>query len=101
MACCKVFIMSTAIDPVCGMSVDPQTAPAHTTYQGRTYYFCNPHCLTKFAADPQKYLSGKRETMTLKVRETPPGVKRQYICPMDPEVLSDQPGPCPKCGMAL
>jgi Cu+-exporting ATPase len=25
----------------------------------------------------------------------------EYICPMDPEVLSDRPGPCPICGMAL
>lgn len=24
-----------------------------------------------------------------------------YTCPMHPEVLSDQPGDCPKCGMAL
>lgn len=24
-----------------------------------------------------------------------------YTCPMHPEVISDQPGPCPKCGMAL
>ncbi|MHB1699462.1 MAG: heavy metal translocating P-type ATPase [Acidobacteriaceae bacterium] len=25
----------------------------------------------------------------------------KYICPMDPEVESDKPGVCPKCGMAL
>jgi membrane fusion protein, copper/silver efflux system len=25
----------------------------------------------------------------------------QYHCPMDPEVTSDQPGTCPKCGMSL
>ena len=24
-----------------------------------------------------------------------------YQCEMDPEVLSDKPGNCPKCGMAL
>ena len=24
-----------------------------------------------------------------------------YTCPMDPEVVSDQPGKCPKCGMNL
>jgi Cu+-exporting ATPase len=27
--------------------------------------------------------------------------KVEYICPMDPEVVSDKPGPCPICGMAL
>ncbi|MCB1086305.1 MAG: copper-translocating P-type ATPase, partial [Verrucomicrobiae bacterium] len=25
----------------------------------------------------------------------------KYTCPMHPEVISDQPGDCPKCGMAL
>ena len=30
-----------------------------------------------------------------------PAVKTEWICPMDPEVLSDKPGSCPKCGMAL
>src|SRR5579875_1546549 len=24
-----------------------------------------------------------------------------YVCPMDPEVRANEPGPCPKCGMAL
>jgi hypothetical protein len=25
----------------------------------------------------------------------------QYTCPMHPEVISDKPGKCPKCGMTL
>lgn len=24
-----------------------------------------------------------------------------YQCPMDPEIISDKPGSCPKCGMDL
>lgn len=27
--------------------------------------------------------------------------KVQYTCPMHAEVISDKPGDCPKCGMAL
>jgi Cu+-exporting ATPase len=41
----------------------------------------------------------------MSVGNTPPAapaaVKRQYVCPMDPDVVSDRPGACPKCGMAL
>lgn len=29
------------------------------------------------------------------------GVSVPYTCPMHPEVISDKPGACPKCGMAL
>jgi hypothetical protein len=28
-------------------------------------------------------------------------VKVKYTCPMHPEVISDKPGKCPKCGMTL
>jgi hypothetical protein len=28
-------------------------------------------------------------------------VKENYTCTMDPEVISDKPGKCPKCGMKL
>ncbi len=48
-----------AIDPVCKMEVDPQTAPAKTVYKGQTYYFCAPGCKVAFEKDPEKYL---RET---------------------------------------
>jgi hypothetical protein len=36
-------------------------------------------------------------TRTKKVKPA----KVQYTCTMHPEVLSDKPGKCPKCGMAL
>jgi hypothetical protein len=28
-------------------------------------------------------------------------VKNKYTCPMHPEVISNKPGKCPKCGMTL
>jgi hypothetical protein len=32
---------------------------------------------------------------------SPDGAKAIYTCPMHPEVTSDKPGNCPKCGMRL
>jgi YHS domain-containing protein len=47
--------MQTVIDPVCGMSIDPATAAAHTVFEGRDYYFCSTECLGLFQKDPEKY----------------------------------------------
>lgn len=50
-----------AIDPVCGMSVRPETAVARVEYAGHTYYFCSKQCAADFTADPARYLpSGDR-----------------------------------------
>jgi xanthine dehydrogenase accessory factor len=49
-------VPSTAIDPVCHMTVTIATARHVGTWDGRTWYFCNPRCKDKFLADPQRYL---------------------------------------------
>ena len=49
--------MASAKDPVCGMTVDTDHAPATAEYEGKTYYFCAPGCRTAFLADPKKYAS--------------------------------------------
>jgi Cu+-exporting ATPase len=85
----------TAIDPVCGMTVDPARASGSSEYGGTTYYFCNPHCKMKFDADPTAYVAERRP----EPKTAPAGT--MYVCPMDPEVRQDRPGACPKCGMAL
>ena len=33
-----------AVDPVCGMTVDPHTAKHRAEHQGHTYYFCSAGC---------------------------------------------------------
>jgi len=43
-----------ALDPVCGMTVDPAKAAGHLEHKGRTYHFCSKHCLHAFSADPEK-----------------------------------------------
>jgi Cu+-exporting ATPase len=48
-----------AIDPICGMTVDPATAAGQYDYKGLTYYFCAVSCLERFRADPERALSKK------------------------------------------
>ncbi|MBZ4397821.1 heavy metal translocating P-type ATPase [Myxococcus sp. AS-1-15] len=88
-----------AIDPVCGMKVDPSAPKGGSLeHEGRTFHFCNPKCRERFAADPARYLAPPPESP-----EPPPPAApgTMYVCPMDPEVRQDHPGACPKCGMAL
>src|SRR6266851_1481193 len=89
------------LDPVCGMRVDPETAPASFDHGGKTYYFCNPSCAEKFAANPGHFLQTVPSVHHMGSSAPPPGAKVEYTCPMHPEVVSDHPGSCPKCGMAL
>jgi len=114
----------TVTDPVCGMKVDPATAAASLEHAGHAVHFCSNHCADKFRAEPHSYLpaadasSGTEVKMSQhfsgkshschhgdgehKPKPAPtasPGAR--YTCPMHPEVISDQPGDCPECGMAL
>ena len=77
---------SLAIDPICGMSVDPRTAIS-CERDGKLWYFCCEHCRVKF-------LHPAAETTNV-----PLGTS--YFCPMCPEITSDHPASCPTCGMAL
>ncbi len=82
-------------DPVCGMKV--RANPEKTVeYAGAAYHFCSTGCVTKFKADPQKYLSPRPvEAMA------PAAEGTIFTCPMHPEIRQPAPGNCPKCGMAL
>ena len=87
----------TARDPVCGMSVNPETSKHRFEYNGTTYHFCSSGCRTRFEADPGKYLdTSKADTARAPVPEG-----TIYTCPMHPEIRQVGPGTCPICGMAL
>lgn len=109
--------LSSVVDPVCGMHVDPQKARGSAEYKGKTYYFCSAGCEQKFKADPEKYLtkelpglvaiggiSGIKPALSRAPEPAGPSTAKgavTYVCPMDPEVRESKPGACPKCGMAL
>ncbi len=117
------------IDPVCGMEVQPNSAAGKHEHDGRVYYFCSKHCLAKFKEDPEKFLKSSANEQGTRVHpeswhphpDLPPSRGKEktgrsgssgthgerdaqsvaYVCPMDPEVRENKPGPCPKCGMTL
>lgn len=110
---------NTMLDPVCGMTVSPDSAAGSYEYNGETYYFCSVHCLNRFREDPEQFLNkppmgmgsqpigihGRSAQHSLNqpvATATDSGSdKTIYTCPMHPEVQQPNPGACPKCGMAL
>lgn len=92
-------------DPVCGMTVNPESAAGSSEHQGETYYFCGGSCLKKFEADPASFLSPQAPVAAVRsvarLSSLPSRDVASYVCPMHPEVTATKAGPCPKCGMAL
>jgi Cu+-exporting ATPase len=82
------------IDPVCGMTADPENAAGKSEYQGTTYYFCSQRCKERFDKRPQQFVSPVENRQ-------PTTDNRIYTCPMHPQIRRIGPGTCPICGMAL
>ncbi len=87
--------LTSALDPVCGMKVNPATTAHHATHDGVHYHFCSSGCQAKFTADPAKHLSDNKRAEPVAA----PGA--MWTCPMHPEIRQQGPGTCPICGMAL
>jgi P-type Cu+ transporter len=85
-----------ATDPVCGMEVRIGAGKPSHAHDGETYHFCSQRCHDRFVDDPDYFLAGAH---LQSYEDMPEGTK--YTCPMDPEIIRDEPGDCPICGMAL
>ena len=85
----------TAIDPVCGMTVDPATTPRHARHDGIDYHFCSATCRERFEARPALFLDEKPRAAPEAATDV------IYTCPMHPQIEQVGPGSCPICGMAL
>jgi Cu+-exporting ATPase len=83
-------------DPVCGMTVAPG-GPHRHEHRGVTYAFCSARCLEKFRAEPERYLKPSAPAPAT----SPEPKAGTWTCPMHPQIVRDQPGSCPICGMAL
>lgn len=114
-------------DPVCSMTVEDSETAGSSEYKGKKYYFCSMHCKNKFDKNPEAFLGKKPKEegtyqecgispdtagsfiplfvadksaeadMSSKANES----KAEWTCPMHPEIIRNEPGNCPKCGMAL
>jgi len=80
-------------DPVCGMTPREDT-PHRAEHAGHSYLFCSARCAERFRAAPESFLAPREAA-------PPPRSAARYSCPMHPEIVRDEPGDCPICGMAL
>lgn len=94
---------TTAIDPVCHMSVSPVSARSYE-HQGKNYYFCSDKCVAMFQRNPTSYLNSPAESPAIllpRAATTESGAGSIWTCPMHLEIRRNGPGSCPICGMAL
>ncbi|MFT6658974.1 MAG: Ni,Fe-hydrogenase III large subunit/DNA-directed RNA polymerase subunit M [Maritalea sp.] len=79
--------------PKCGMTLVPRETAA-SPHDGHTL----PKKEHKMSTEnPAKPIAASHDHSKHAAAETP----AQYTCPIHPEVVSDKPGNCPKCGMFL
>jgi Cu+-exporting ATPase len=52
---------NTAIDPVCGMTVDKAAPAATTAIGGETWHFCSTYCKARFDGDPESFIEPRQE----------------------------------------
>jgi len=71
-----------------------EDTPHRAEHAGHSYLFCSARCAERFRAAPESFLAPREAA-------PPPRSAARYSCPMHPEIVRDEPGDCPICGMAL
>ncbi len=113
-------------DPVCGMRIDPDTAKHSVEHGGVRYFFCSDSCHERFVEDLGAWVEPKKVSISFggvavegepvnggaaccchgvgggtEARVAGKPAEGGYTCPMHPEIVPDEPGSCPICGMGL
>jgi hypothetical protein len=88
-----------AIDPVCGMQVRKESAPAQTAHGHDYVYFCSDRCRERFEAQPEKYASGT--TSTGSMHDMNSMERMSAVDEMKPPSFSSATAIDPVCGMTV
>src|ERR1700731_2396039 len=104
-------------EPVCGMMVVRDKAPAKVERAGKPHSLCSKRGPERFSREPQKFLvvpgtgemkhspapaeHGAMQDTGADASRTADEKKVRYTCPMHPQIIQIGPGNCPICGMAL
>ncbi len=97
---------ASAIDPVCGMSVEADKAAARLEHAGRTYLFCSLHCQHQFKQDPERYVGAAAATAPLVAAlatPTPAPAATKHGMPLQTALRQGPQGQAkdPICGMLV
>jgi Cu+-exporting ATPase len=84
-------------DPVCNMTINEEDVVGTAEFEGRKYHFCSESCKAKFENNPSSFATPEPP----EARKEAVAAGAGYTCPMHPDVIRDEQGACPKCGMAL
>ena len=92
--------------PKCGMTLVPKETSAsghagHAAPEGHAAHGGPAKEATKQSQMPAMPASGHAHSHDEHGHGEHAAAPAQYTCPMHPEVVSDEPGSCPKCGMTL
>jgi multidrug efflux pump subunit AcrA (membrane-fusion protein) len=86
--------------PICGMTLIPVMALPREATNSMPANTDSP--IQRSTNPPiQNAATNPAPANTNSVSSVKPAAKQLYFCPMHPEVVSDEPGKCPKCGMDL
>ena len=84
--------MARVADPVCGMTIDSDTASERLARAGTTYHFCSPGCRQEFEAHPDRYTASAPDAVPSTAPDAGRGAAGEPAGhPAEPEMEQHEP----------